>query len=398
MLWLGFAAAAILLMALSRRGLALALAAAAIALGAFTLSPVEMGDALWRTISDPSVLVLALVVFLIPILGSAMEISGQMVGLVDNLRVGVRPFLVLAPGLLGMLPMPGGALLSAPLVERGAGRVAPDVKAAANVWFRHVLLLVYPLGSSLIASAKVAGLDIYSTIPFLVPAFVLSLALGAFFLLRGSASRAGRSVLRNQPAFSLRRLLVPIAILLTAPALDLLLTATARLPVREAATAAGVVASLVLSVLVGKVNVRRLCVAVAKAKPWMYAAMILAMFAFLQVFAVSGAPEELAGLRLPPLALCVGVGLLLGFITGRIEASLAIVLPIYASSYGPISLAGFAVAYYAAFLGYVVTPVHPCVSVSVAYFQTSMGALARRLALPAAVGAVVALLAGLIVF
>jgi len=403
LLWVGFAVAVVLLVVLSRFGLALGLAVGALALGAFALSPAEIGAALWRTVSDPSVLVLALVVFLIPVLGGVMEASGQMARLVGNLRVGVRPFLALAPGLLGMLPMPGGALLSAPLVERGAGHVAPDVKAAANVWFRHVLLLVYPLGSSLIASAKVAGLDVYATIPYLAPAFALSVLLGGVFLLRcahpkradeetDSASQDARG------SFSLRDLLVPLGILLVAPALDLALASTATLPVREIATAAGVVLSLALSLVIGRVGPKRLVRIVLRARPWTYAAIIVAMFAFLNVFASSGVPERLAAMRLPPLALCLGVGFALGFITGRIEASLAVVLPIYASAHGPMTLPGFALAYYAAFLGYVVTPVHPCISVSVAYFKTSIGALVRRLALPVLIGAAAALLVGWFVF
>lgn len=405
LLWAGFAVATVLLVVLSRWGLALGLAVAALVLGAFALSPAEVGAALWKTLSDPSVLLLAGVVFLIPVLGGVMEASGQMTRLVGNLRVGVRPFLALAPGLLGMLPMPGGALLSAPLVEQGAGHVAADLKAAANVWFRHVLLIVYPLGSSLIAGAKVAGLDVYATIPYLAPAFALSLLLGGVFLLRNA--RPAKKVDEDPTAparaatrkpFSLRGLVVPLGILLAAPALDLTLASTAHLPVREIATAAGVLLSLTLSVIVGRVGPRSLRRITARARPWTYAAIVLAMFAFLNVFATSGVPERLAALSLPPLVLCLGVGFVLGFVTGRIEASLAVVLPIYASAYGPMTLPGFALAYYAAFLGYVVTPVHPCISVSVAYFKTSIGALMRRLAPPVAIGALVSLLVGLLVF
>jgi len=394
----------VLLVVLSRWGLALGLAVAALVLGAFSLSLAELEAALWKTVSDPSVLLLSGVVFLIPVLGGVMQASGQMARLVGNLRVGVRPFLALAPGLLGMLPMPGGALLSAPLVEQGAGHVDADVKAAANVWFRHVLLIVYPLGSSLIAGAKVAGLDVYATIPYLAPAFALSLLLGGIFLLRNAHPRKAnedptafaRSATREP--FSLRDLVVPLGILLAAPALDLTLASTIDLPVREIATAAGVVLSLTLSVLVGRVRPRDLLRVTARARPWTYATIVLAMFAFLNVFATSGVPERLAALSLPPLVLCLGVGFVLGFVTGRIEASLAVVLPIYASAYGPMTLPGFALAYYAAFLGYVVTPVHPCISVSVAYFKTSIGALLRRLAPPVAIGALVSLLVGLLVF
>ena len=87
-----------------------------------------------------------------------MQESGQMDRLVNDLRIGKRTFLVLSPALVGMLPVPGGALLSSPLVERVGEGMEEKTKAALNVWFRHVLLIVYPFSPALIASAKIAGL------------------------------------------------------------------------------------------------------------------------------------------------------------------------------------------------------------------------------------------------
>ncbi|MEW5825609.1 MAG: DUF401 family protein [Candidatus Bipolaricaulota bacterium] len=392
MLALGFAAAVTALLVLSRRNLALGLLAAALGLGVFSLSPASFGLALWHTVSDPSVLLLAGIVFTIPLIAGTLEVSGQMANLVDQLRVGVRTFLMLSPALLGLMPMPGGALLSAPLVERGAGHVPADVKAAANVWFRHILLLVYPLSSSLIASAKVAGLNVYATLPYLVIPFLGFLAVGSAFLL---ARVRGERVSRRP--FSLRELALPVTILLAAPLIDLLVSTFVRLPAREISTAVGVVASLLLALRVGRVRIPALRAIVLQAKPWTYAAIVLAMFAFLNVFAASGAPAWIAGMRLPPLALCVGGGLALGWITGRIEAPMAVILPIYVASAGSVSLPAFAVTYSAAFLGYVATPVHPCVSVSIAYFGTSMGAFLRRVAPPTAIAAAATAIVGLFV-
>ncbi|MFC2099875.1 DUF401 family protein, partial [Candidatus Bipolaricaulota bacterium] len=182
--WIGFALSVSLLLVVSRRNLALGMTVAAGVLAFFTLPMHAFGQALENTMTDPSVLLLALIVGLIPLIGGTMEASGQMERLVSNLRIGVRPFLAFAPALLGMLPMPGGALLSAPLIERGAGHIPADVKAAANVWFRHVLLIVYPLGPALIASAKIAGLDVYDAVPYLLVPFALMVVIGYLFLLR----------------------------------------------------------------------------------------------------------------------------------------------------------------------------------------------------------------------
>ena len=132
-------------------------------------------------------------------------------------------------------------------------------------------------------------------------------------------------------------------------------------------------------------------------KPWKFAAIIFAMFAFLEVFQASGLPERIGALTLPPLVLCVAIGLALGLITGRIQAPMAIVVPVYVSTYGDMSAAAFAVTFYAVFLGFILTPIHPCVSVSLEYFKTSLSSFWWRLAAPAGVGLGAALLAGLFV-
>jgi len=393
LVWIGFALSIILLLVVARRDLALGMAVATLVLAFFTLPMHAFGQALLTTISDPSVLLLALIVGLIPMIGGTMEASGAMERLVSNLRIGVRPFLAFAPAFLGLLPMPGGALLSAPLIERGAGHTPADVKAAANVWFRHVLLIVYPLGPSLIASAKIAGIDVYAAIPYLFAPFALLILVGYVFLLRRAGGR-----LSQRGAFSLAGLLVPMGIILVAPVLDLVLKRVIDFPVAEIGTAIGVLTSLVFAASIGQVGPRRLRGILLKMKPWKYMLIILAMFAFLNVFTTSGVPEKIAAMTLPPVVLCVVIGVILGLITGRIQAPMSIIVPIYISTYGALTPAGFAVTYFAVFLGYILTPIHPCISVSLEYFKTSMGPFLRRMLAPAAIGVLASLVVGFFVF
>jgi len=377
MVWIGVSLALVALIVFSRYSLPLGMGISALILGAFTLSPAGIGTALLHTFGDPSVLLLALVVGLIPMIGGVLEESGGIDQLVGNLRIGVRPFLALAPALLGMLPMPGGALLSAPLLERGAPNVSPDVKAAANVWFRHAFLLAYPLGTSLIASAKISGLDLYTAILSLLPAFFLVIGLGYLFLLRKAHGKACYN-----ERFSGRELAVPLGIILAAPAIDLVLKKTLPLPYPEIGTAVGVAVSLGLGVWFAKSGWKDLAAIYQRMRPHYYAGIIFSMFFFLNVFAASGAPEKIAGLSLPPVALCVAIGFLLGLITGRIQAPISVVIPIYLTTHAAVSGPVFGVTYFAIYLGYLITPIHPCVSVSLAYFKTTMPQFLRQMAIP----------------
>ncbi len=121
------------------------------------------------------------------------------------------------------------------------------------------------------------------------------------------------------------------------------------------------------------------------------------MFFFIGVFQRSEAPQLLAGLALPPVVLSVVGGFLLGLITGRIEASASILIPILAVGAPGVTLPLFAMIFYSIFLGYVLTPMHPCIAVSTEYFHIPLRAFLGRLALPAAIAlAVAAVLATLL--
>ena len=103
-------------------------------------------------------------------------------------------------------------------------------------------------------------------------------------------------------------------------------------------------------------------------------------------------------MSLPPVVLCIVIGALLGLITGRIQAPMSIVVPIYVTTYGAMSAPAFAATYFAIYLGYILTPIHPCISVSLEYFKTSLGDFIRRLAVPTVTALLITLIVSLLVF
>ena len=111
---------------------------------------------------------LALVVSLIPILAYFMKEVGMIDNLIESVRriISGRAVLMILPALMGLLPMPGGALISAPLIDNEARRLklTEEKKSFVNVWFRHWVFFIYPLSSSLILMARLTGISIYSLI------------------------------------------------------------------------------------------------------------------------------------------------------------------------------------------------------------------------------------------
>ncbi len=374
--WIGFFLSLFTLLLVSRRSLPLALFAGGIILGVFTLPLSEVGGKILDTLSDPSIDLLALAMGVIPLIGGAMKESGQIDDLVNNLRIGKKALLALSPAMMGLLPMPGGALLSAPLLEKGGKDVDGKIKVAINVWFRHLLILIYPLSPALIASAKIASLGVYQIILYLLPGFGLALLLGYVFLLRRV-----KGVISYTDSFSWRRLLPPLGIVLVAPGLDFSLQRVFALPVKEMATLIAVLTSLFLALTFGRfrLDMREIC---RQMKPWNFTLIILGMFIFLHIFEASDAVDLIASIPLHPLTLSVLGGFLLGLATGRVQLPASIVLPVYLATASFISPILFSLIYISIFFGYVLSPVHPCVSVSCEYFGVQVKDFLRELILP----------------
>ena len=87
---------------------------------------------------------------------------------------------------------------------------------------------------------------------------------------------------------------------------------------------------------------------------------------------ISSAPEEIASVDLSVFLLIL-IGFFLGFATGRIQLPISILIPIYIAQFVGITmpLLDFIFIYTASFLGYLLTPIHPCVAYSTEYFETN---------------------------
>lgn len=370
----GFLLSLLTILLISRKNVGLGLTSGAIILGLFTLPITTIIDGAIVTISDPSVIYLALAMGVIPIIGSTMTQSGQIDSLVDNIRIKRRYLLALSAAVMGLLPMPGGALLSAPILEKGGQGVDSVVKGAINNWFRHIFILIYPLSSALIVSTSICGLDIYRAIAYLIPGFLFTFVLGYFFMLRRVDGN-----LSYDSALSKSDLVMPLTVICSAPLVDFVLKKLFSMG--NLATLIGVTVGLALSVGFSrkKLDLKRMVVGM---KPWNFSFIILGMFMYLHIFQKSEAGNIVALVPLPPLMLAVTAGFALSVVTGRVELPASIIFPVYLATAGSISPLLFALIYISMFFGYIFSPVHPCLLVSCEYFSVPVKSMIRILALP----------------
>jgi hypothetical protein len=124
---------------------------------------------------------IAILLSLIFILAKCIQETGAIKKLIDSLRSIFTKggTLGVIPAVYGLMPVPGGALFSAPTIDEEGDKFNLDQnqKNFLNVWFRHVWFPIYPISSAmiLITSVKFANFDISLIILANIPAFIASL-------------------------------------------------------------------------------------------------------------------------------------------------------------------------------------------------------------------------------
>ncbi len=339
------------------------------------LAGVNLLEALLSVLLDPSIILIAIALIFIPLLGGLMEKSGLMEELIQNMNISNRSSLMLAPALYGLLPVAGGALMSAPMVEQIGTEMESSQKVAINVWFRHIFILIYPV--SLLVISEIAEINLYVIMFSMLIPFVLLTLIGYMFLVRNVSEtdkvneRNYKGILRN---------IVPI---LLPPIIDLIGRIIFQVNYPEIFLLIGLVISLVLGLHLGEMPLQSLGNIAKEMKLWRFPLLIISMFLFLEVFQISSVPSTIACLNLPfILFLCLSF--FLGFATGRIALPLSIMVPIYTTQYllGFIPLLEFSFLYLAIFLGYLITPIHPCVSYSIEFSESTFKRFLKKAGLP----------------
>lgn len=378
LLWIGFMFSLVIMILIARKNLWLGFFIGALILGIINLKPIYVYYELKGTFFDLSIILLGVSVGIISLIGGVLEESGLMEGLFQNLRLKRKLFLIFGPAFLGMLPMPGGALLSAPLVLRAGEDISDKQYTAINVWFRHALILIYPLGA-LLSTSKMADLYLYKALLYLIPGFIIMILLGWIFLLKGIDGK-----LPTQKHLTVKALLIPIGVILSAPLVHLFLMIIFPDVITEIPLIIGVSCSLVLALILGKMPLRNIIPVIKKMKPLKYFLIIIGMFFFLNVFKASNMSDIIAQAAISKSFTIVMIAAFLGFVTGRVQMPFAIVLPIFYARYGvdAMSYLLFAIMFFSTYMGYIISPIHPCVSVSLEFFGSNLKGFYKRLFWP----------------
>ncbi len=323
---------------------------------------------------DTSTLELALLMGLIFTLAKTMQSTGAITILIDSLKTFFTKggTLAVIPAVYGLMPVPGGALFSAPLVDQEGEKynLKQNEKNYLNVWFRHIWFPIYPISSTviLICSAQFADIDIYALIAANFPAFLIMIFVG--YLVLYKFVRIDKKTVKPKKNYNgliyLTPPLLPIVIYLLFQFLHIPRTRTFIL---------GVVLSIVLLYFLLKIPLKSYLNSLKKNLGWNMALAFIGIMIFRQIIDDSGVTtliqSNVGSLNVPPIILIVFIPLFLGVITGYNLGAIALSYPIIASLQGDIHIISFAsIIFVSSFVGYLISPIHLCNVASSEYLKT----------------------------
>ena len=330
----------------------------------------EFLDAAYQTVTDADTLNLTAIIILICILGYCFKETGQINITIDELRKisGEKTVLAALPAAFGMLPIPGGALMSAPVIEPEADRLqlTPEHKTYLNIWFRHTLLVVFPLSAMIILPASLAGISVYSMIGMLFPFFLVAVLIGYFLGLKPI-----KSTQQQEGKGSVVRALYGLSPILLVIVLNI---------VFHLGFSIGLLLGIGLLFVENKVPFKKAAAMIKKGfSPHMGVAMVGIMF-FRQVVNSSGIVTDLMGLLegSPAIVLMVGLPMIISLFMGLALLSIGVCFPLLLPL-SPVPTPVFAVVVYmSAFTGYLASPLHLCLILTKEYFNSSLIGVYRR--------------------
>jgi len=322
-------------------------------------------------------------IILLGVLGNILKETGALEEAVKNLQnlvADIRLISVAMPALIGMLTVPGGAILSAPLCAEAGSKLnlPPHRQAAINIWFRHVLYFMLPLFPSLILASQISGVPISHFVLINLPLTMIGMISGFYLLFRGYKSSKNSSNFSWFRLWNLTRSILPLIFIML-----LVVIFELYFPL---AIAAGVILALLNYLPAENILatvIKRFKTLIIPGIKLPVALVIIGIMVYKEMLEETAVLIDMTnlvlGLSIPVLVLIIFIPFLVGMLTGDNSASVAVIFPMFI----PLLPVGSALAFsaYTAYLyvsstaGHIISPAHPCFALTKEYFKEEIRGL-----------------------
>lgn len=365
----------------------------------FGMQPLLTLKSMLASLTDPKTLSIAVIVSLILVLSSSMEIAGQMQRMLQNFQGLIsspRLNLIIFPALIGLLPMPGGAVFSAPMVrELGIGSKLSEAQLSfVNYWFRHIWEYWWPLYPGILLTTVITQISLLTIIVIMCPFTAIAVWLG-YCALKGSDSfgKAGANDSRA-PLWPFIKELVPILVVIF-PGLGMGILLSKLFPGFLISKEIGLILALCAAIAwvwyqngtPRKQIISTLTNLQLLKMMYMIAGILIFKGILTDSRAAAAVSQELMQMHIPLVLIAVTLPLLVGMSGGIVIAFVGSTLPILVPLIQSLGEAQFLPAYamlilVSGFAGVMFSPLHLCFLLSNEYFAVSIGSVYRYLWMP----------------
>ncbi len=325
------------------------------------------------TLADPKTIELILLVCLVFLMNGILSSSGAMKRVVDSLDHMIsdsRVTIAAIPAVIGLMPVPSGAVLSAPFADEigGKAKLPKETRHAINYWFRHISEYINPIYPGVLLAISILGLTLQEFFMANLPVMLFYVLCGVAFFLAKTRNR------HNKPGkISTKHVIMAakgVAPILAAVALPVAFNANLIL---------SLIAAVILAAAINpKPDKTPWQLLKESVKPDLIALVYLVML-FNTVLDHTQATRQISdsilSLGVPHTLLLIVVPSLVGFLTGLtigfVGLTFPILLPILAPGGSP-DMHLITLAYVSGYLGILSSPMHLCFSVTQKYFKTDL--------------------------
>ncbi|MCE4601002.1 MAG: DUF401 family protein [Desulfurococcales archaeon] len=308
-------------------------------------------------------------IFLSMLLAGLMKETGLLDEMVESLSSSsCRLALTGVPALIGLMPMPGGALVSAIALKDkylAEARVSRDDATYLNYWFRHVWVPSWPLFQSVVITASVLyinPIDVVSHTWIGTVAAILGGALISYPILRSVSCGGGRGTLA-------------VFLASISPLLGLVILFFSGVPMLVALATV-----IIVFVAIWRPGRPQLVRALKLAtRPTIHLVLLESLY-FKNVLLATDMGVAMASFAdtagINEALLVFMVPFILGLAAGGENFFASTAMPAlipYLTLQTGINWSMLALAYLGGFLGVMGSPVHLCLALTVDYFESSMG-------------------------
>lgn len=339
----------------------------------------QISDVFVKSITSYTTVKTVIIIYSVLLLTNVIKEKGIKVITESLLEIfkDVKYAIIFPPMFIGLLPMPGGALVPSEIVNELGDKIdmKPEEKTFVNYWFRHIWEYFWPLYPGLILTSNILSVPIKEVMKHQFYLTIVAFLIGIFFIKKLKNVKVERKIPLSKSLLNVFLGFLPVLLIVV-----LILFSKFREEI------------IVFSVsffflIILKVGIKKKVKIFIKSISLDMILLIVGVMVFKDFFSNSEVIKNnfllFQNYKATYYILLIFIPVLIGIFTGINQAYVGILLPIVSTiilkENGSVDFIKLTLFYASGFFGVLISPVHLCLSLTREYFKADWSKVYRIL-------------------